>query len=72
MWSLPHLALANSSEIRAYVQTDAARKAAKLDGDSEFDVRVPGTLKLTGRLGGAEGRDPRRLHARKLRDTAHQ
>jgi len=49
----PHLALANSSEIRAYVQTDAARKAAKLDGDSTFDVRVPGTLKLTGMLGGA-------------------
>ena len=49
-----HLALANSSEIRAYVQTDAARKAAKLDGGSEFDVRVPGTLKLTGTLGGAK------------------
>jgi len=46
----PHLALAKSSEIRAYVQTDAARKAAKLDGDSAFDVRVPGTLKLTGTL----------------------
>ncbi|MFK7850545.1 MAG: tetratricopeptide repeat protein, partial [Akkermansiaceae bacterium] len=49
----PHLALAGSSEIRAYVQTDAARKAAKLDGESAFDVRVPGTLKLTGTLGGA-------------------
>ena len=49
----PHLALAKSSEIRAYVQTDAARKAAKLDGDTTFDVRVPGTLKLTGTLQGA-------------------
>jgi tetratricopeptide (TPR) repeat protein len=54
----PHLALAKSSEIRAYVQTDAARKAAKLDGDSEFDVRVPGTLKLIGSLGGAQVETP--------------
>ena len=46
----PHLALAQSSEIRAYVQTEAARKAAKLNSDSVFDVRVPGTLKLTGTL----------------------
>lgn len=50
----PHLALAKSSEIRAYVQTDAARKAAKLDGGSTFDVRVPGTLKLIGTLEGAK------------------
>ncbi len=53
-----HLALAKSSEIRAYIQTDAARKAANLDGDSTFDVRVPGTLKLTGTLGGAKVETP--------------
>lgn len=47
---VPHLALAKSSEIRAYVQTDAARKAAKAEG-SGFNVAVPGTLKLTGTLG---------------------
>ncbi|QTN33087.1 tetratricopeptide repeat protein [Akkermansiaceae bacterium] len=46
---VPHLALAKSSEIRAYVQTDAARKAAKLEGTG-FNVAVPGTLKLTGTL----------------------
>ncbi|MGB1128885.1 MAG: tetratricopeptide repeat protein, partial [Haloferula sp.] len=46
---VPHLALAGSSEIRAYVQTEAARQAAKVTG-SKFDVRVPGTLKLTGLL----------------------
>jgi tetratricopeptide (TPR) repeat protein len=54
----PHLALAKSSEIRAYVQTDAARKAAKLDGGATFDVRVPGTLKLTGTLGSAKVEAP--------------
>lgn len=54
----PHLALAGSSEIRAYIQTDAARKAA---GPSEknFDVTVPGTLKLTGALGAASPEPPR-------------
>ncbi|MBT8038223.1 MAG: hypothetical protein KJO21_11825 [Verrucomicrobiae bacterium] len=49
----PHLALAKSSEIRAYIQTDAARKAAKVSSDKVFDVRVPGTLKLTGALTGS-------------------
>ncbi|WP_338687748.1 tetratricopeptide repeat protein [Haloferula helveola] len=47
---VPHLALAPSSEIRAYVQTEAARKEAGVTG-SDFDVKVPGTLKLTGVLG---------------------
>ena len=50
---VPHLAFAKSSEIRAYVQTDAARKAAKVPADKVFDVSVPGTLKLTGALEGA-------------------
>ncbi|MCH7224681.1 tetratricopeptide repeat protein [Haloferula sp. A504] len=57
----PHLALAGSSEIRAYVQTDEARKAAKAPG-KEFDVTVPGTLKLTGRLGSGELDVPRGYH----------
>lgn len=46
----PHLALAKSSEIRAYVQTEAARKAAGASA-ADFDVKIPGTLKLTGTLG---------------------
>ena len=50
---VPHLALAKSSEIRAYVQTEAARKAAGGDVKSPFDVGVPGTMKLTGTLSGA-------------------
>ena len=55
---VPHLAFAKSSEIRAYVQTDAARKAAKVSVDKVFDVSVPGTLKLTGSLAGAEIKMP--------------
>ena len=55
---VPHLAFAKSSEIRAYVQTDAARKAAKVSADKVFDVSVPGTLKLTGSLAGAEIKMP--------------
>jgi len=47
---VPHLALASSSEIRAYIQTDAARKAAKGTLKQPFDVSVPGTMKLTGAL----------------------
>ncbi len=55
---VPHLALAESSEIRAYIQTDAARKAAKADLKSSFNVSVPGTMKLTGALEGAEVMTP--------------
>ncbi|MFT5854184.1 MAG: outer membrane protein assembly factor BamD (BamD/ComL family), partial [Verrucomicrobiales bacterium] len=50
----PHLALADSSVIRAYIQTEEGRKAAKAAGKSPFDVSVPGTMKLTGALGGVE------------------
>ncbi len=49
-----HLAFAESSSITAYVQTDAGRKAhGSADGASKmpFDVRVPGTLKLTAQPG---------------------
>lgn len=45
----PHLALAQSSTINAYVQTDAARRQAQAEGKA-FDLTVPGTLKLTGSL----------------------
>lgn len=45
----PHLAFADSSTITAYVQTERGRKAAA-DSALPFDVRVPGTLKLTGLL----------------------
>ncbi len=46
-----HLAFADSSSIAAYVQTDAGRKAHVGQASSlPFDVRVPGTLKLEGRL----------------------
>ncbi|HEX5790372.1 MAG TPA: tetratricopeptide repeat protein, partial [Luteolibacter sp.] len=49
---VPHLALAQSSEIQAYVQTDAARKAAGV-ADGNFELTVPGTLKFKGQLGQA-------------------
>jgi tetratricopeptide (TPR) repeat protein len=55
---VPHLALARSSEIRAYIQTDAARKAAKVPAAKVFDVSVPGTLKLTGALTGTTSEMP--------------
>ncbi|MFZ9935507.1 MAG: tetratricopeptide repeat protein [Luteolibacter sp.] len=60
----PHLALARSSEIRAYIQTDEARKKAKAAG-KDFDVTVPGTLKLTGILGRGEPQAPRGYHIAK-------
>jgi tetratricopeptide (TPR) repeat protein len=48
---VPHLALAQSSEITAYVQTDAGRKMALAQEGAKplatpFDINVPGTLKL--------------------------
>ena len=43
---VPHLALAGSSTIHAYVHTGAGRKAAKEAVSEPFDIRVPGTLKL--------------------------
>jgi len=47
---VPHLALAGSSAINAYVQTSAGRKAMKEGAKQPFDVNVPGTLKLNGAL----------------------
>jgi outer membrane protein assembly factor BamD (BamD/ComL family) len=59
---VPHLALAQSSEITAYVQTDAGRKMAQTAKDAKplatpFDINVPGTLKLaaTPRRGAGGG-----------------
>ncbi len=49
----PHLALAGSSTLNAYIQTDAARKAAKVEG-KQFNVSVPGTLKIKASLGRSE------------------
>jgi tetratricopeptide (TPR) repeat protein len=49
---VPHLALAGSSTINAYVQTEAARAAAGAAG-KPFDVKTPGTLKLKGTLTGS-------------------
>ena len=46
----PHLALAGSSTINAYVQTEAGRKAKQSELKPPFDVAAPGTLKLTGAL----------------------
>jgi tetratricopeptide (TPR) repeat protein len=49
-----HLAFAASSSITAYVQTDAGRKAHGAKATTPFDVRVPGTLKLTAQPVAAE------------------
>ena len=46
----PHLALAGSSTLNAYVQTEAGRKAKQSEVKGTFDVAVPGTLKLIGTL----------------------
>jgi tetratricopeptide (TPR) repeat protein len=50
----PHLALAGSSTINAYVQTEAGRKAKQSELKPPFDVAAPGTLKLTGALSSAD------------------
>ena len=47
---VPHLALAESSKIVAYVQTESGRKAAGKKLKEPFDVSVPGTIKLDGLL----------------------
>ncbi len=47
---VPHLALAGSSTVNAYVQTEAGRKAKQTALKPPFDVAAPGTLKLIGNL----------------------
>jgi TolA-binding protein len=47
---VPHLALAGSSTVNAYVQTEAGRKAKQTALKVPYDVAAPGTLKLTGTL----------------------
>jgi tetratricopeptide (TPR) repeat protein len=42
----PHLALARSSRINAYVQTGDGRKQFKQPSTAPYNLRVPGTLKL--------------------------
>ncbi|MBT3198307.1 MAG: hypothetical protein HN350_00160 [Phycisphaerales bacterium] len=44
----PHLALARSSRINAYVQTGDGRKQFKQPSTASYNIRVPGTLKLKG------------------------
>lgn len=51
---VPHLALAGSSTVNAYVQTEAGRKAKQTTLKQPFDVAAPGTLKLEGILGKPE------------------
>jgi tetratricopeptide (TPR) repeat protein len=50
---VPHLAFAQSSTVNAFVQTEAARQAAKAAGTppkSTFDISLPGTLKIVATL----------------------
>ncbi len=47
---VPHLALAGSSTINAYVQTEAGRKAKQAALKEPYDVAAMGTLKLIGTL----------------------
>ena len=47
---VPHLALAESSTINAFVQTETGRKAKASDLKPPFDIAAPGSLKLTGTL----------------------
>jgi tetratricopeptide (TPR) repeat protein len=66
-----HLALAQSSEINAYVQVVGGRALgesgphvapSRREGgspDTPFDITAPGTIKLTGKLGGGGGAIPR-------------
>ena len=70
-----HLALAASSEINAYVQVDANHlgrhggrpssdttepsSVTQGEGKATFDITLPGTIKLTGTLGGGGGALPR-------------
>ena len=47
---VPHLALAGSSTVNAYVQTEEGRKAKQTALKQPYDVAAPGTLKLIGGL----------------------
>lgn len=52
----PHLALRKSSELKLFAQTDQGRRAAGAvapggENTGGFDISVPGTVDLTGRLG---------------------
>ena len=46
----PHMAVGEASSVKVYVQTDAGRKAMGLGSDAPFNLNVPGTLQVLGRL----------------------
>ncbi|MBT8044745.1 MAG: hypothetical protein KJO79_07330, partial [Verrucomicrobiae bacterium] len=50
----PHMALRNSSEVKVYAQTDAGRGASTNNVADGFDINVPGTVELLGKLGMAK------------------
>ncbi|MFK7910842.1 MAG: tetratricopeptide repeat protein [Akkermansiaceae bacterium] len=47
----PHVALRNSSVVKIYAQTEAGRAAAEGNAAAGFDINVPGTIEMEGRLG---------------------
>ena len=52
----PQLALGTSSTVTLYAQTDSGRKRAGVPLDGKvFDINVPGTFELTGKLTKTEG-----------------
>lgn len=66
----PHLALRNSSQVTVYAQTEAGRAAADFGGGEGFDINVPGTVELTGKLGMAlKGNEWTQLRARENRSS---
>lgn len=66
----PHLALRNSSQVTVYAQTEAGRAAADVGGGEGFDINVPGTVELTGKLGMAlKGNEWTQLRARENRSS---
>ena len=65
---VPHHALAGSSVIHAYAQVDPGDQAKGDETDQPFNIELPGTLKLTGKLQRKNATAPRGY---KLRSGAH-
>jgi len=59
----PHIALATTSTVELFVQTDAGRKLAGGSANGLFDVDVPGTLRFEATLGAAPRVHPGLLRA---------
>lgn len=59
----PHIALATTSTVDLFVQTDAGRKLAGGSANGLFDVDVPGTLRFEATLGAAPRVHPGLLRA---------